>query len=104
MCPVWADRTKSTCQLFVLELLLRVQQVVVREVWHRETKCPTIVEADSPFLNRLRREDDHPCSSLRPIERRGRSILKHRDRLDGIHIHIVDVVHIDDGSVDDEER
>ena len=92
------------CQVLILELLLGREEVVVAEVRHRETQRTAIVHADSSLADRLRRDDDDPSSSLSTIERRGRGILEDGDALDGVHIHIIDILDIHDRSVDDEER
>ena len=92
------------CQVLILELLLGREEVVVAEVRHRETQRTAIVHTDSSLADRLRRDDDDPSSSLSTIERRGRRILEDGDALDGVHIHIVDILDIHDRPVDDEER
>ena len=91
-------------QVLILELLLGREEVVVAEVWHRETQGTAIVHADSSLADGLRRDDDDPCSRLSTVERRGRGILEDGDTLDGVHIHIIDVLDIHDRPVDDEER
>ena len=78
--------------------------MIATQVWSSQTKRPIIVKTDSPLADRLRRDDDDPSSSLSTIERRGRGILEDGDALDGVHIHIVDVLDIHDRPVDDEER
>ena len=78
--------------------------MIATEVWGGEAERTTIIKADSPLLDGLGGDDDDPSSGLRPIESRGRGILEHGDALDGVHIHIVDVVHVYDSSIYDEER
>ena len=99
----WGISIVQTSQILVLQLLLRRQEVVVRQIRHREAERTAIVHSDRPFADGLRRDDDDPGSSLSPVESRGRGVLEHRDTLDGIHIHVIDVVDIYDRSVDDEE-
>ena len=78
--------------------------MIATEVWGSEAERTTIIKANSSLLNRLGGDDDDPSSSLRPIESRGRGILEHGDTLDGVHIHIVDVVHVYDSTIYNEER
>ena len=78
--------------------------MIATEVWRGEAERTTIIKADSPLLNGLGGDDNDPSCGLRPIERRGRGVLEHGDTLDGVHIHIVDVVHVYDSSIYDEER
>ena len=88
----------------ILQLLLRVQQVVVGEVRYGAPDGPIVPQLELTALHRACRDDDDTGRALGSVECGGGGVAEDGDGLDVVHIHIEDEVRGDDRPIDHEDR
>ena len=89
---------------FVFELLVRIEQAVVRQIGNADLEVPSIADLQPPGLRRARGDDHHPVGGFRAVERSRRGIFQHRDRLDVVRRHIENIGDVHLRPVEDEKR
>lgn len=89
---------------FVFELFACVEQPVVRQIGDADLEIARIVDLEPAGLRRAGGDDHHAVGRLRTVERGGRSVFEHRDRLYVVRGHVEDVGDVHLRAVEDEER